>query len=250
MASANDAAHSMDKKTIGRQYIFFGIYETTINPANVDAFIAEAKAIKADSAAIAYDGCWFASQYNGNPFWKRGSGSVLSDANLKSVIKTLHDNNITVILAIMPQYLEATGAGFCKDYYSNYGAWYPKTAKMGDSSTKYVDYYYSEARKRDIDIIKYVVQNYDFDGIHIEEPGMPPESYASWQNVLAEHGYDPRNVPLTENVKRDLRHEEAKNMVLFFKELREGLTALGLIMNILIFQYNQCTIICRMIIAH
>lgn len=83
-----------------------------------------------------------------------------------------------------------------------------------------------------------MVQTYDFDGIHIEEPGMRADSYASWEDVLAEHGYDLRIAPkvwdpdigkwvTSETTYRDIRHEEAKNMVLFFKELREGLSSLG-----------------------
>lgn len=146
VASANDAAHSMDRKTIGRQFLFIASPDGAIRPGNINAFLSDAKAIGTDSVLMSYDICWLAAQYTKDPNMKYpGSPNIISDANLKSVIKTLHDNDMTVIISIHPQVISAAGEGYCKDYFSNNGAWYPKRANLSDAATVAVDFYYSEA---------------------------------------------------------------------------------------------------------
>ncbi|CAG0949533.1 hypothetical protein METP3_00121 [Methanosarcinales archaeon] len=222
------AGPDMSQNVMGRA-LFVHYWNIINTDTYYNGLLDKAQYINADSIMIKWNDCFFVSEMTGQ--YRDPLGRTSQD--LINFIDKAHDKNITVILMVMGNYLQATGDSGCKGYFtppetdpSNY---FRKSKNGSVTTNDRLDFYYPGARAKRIAMIKYAVSTYDFDGIHIEEPGYHEKSisYTGDEGVFAEHGYHPINVPFNETVQFDLFHEAEKGMTAFFRELRENLSSLG-----------------------
>ena len=211
-------------------------------PTFYSNLIADAEYTHSDSIMIGWGTCFFVKEMNPGQGYRDPQGR--SHQDLDDFLTLAHNHNLTVFFAQTTNYLMATGEADCKSYFGNK---YPTDKNgnlLGSTTDRFVDFNYPESRAKRIQLIKYVVATFDFDGVHLEEAGMGTAGTSmigygiEWTGragILAEHGYDINtysypfaNTPYNANpVLLDMLHEREKSMTLFFKELRENITSLG-----------------------
>ncbi len=236
------AAPDMTKNIMGRA-LWEHFWNIQNNAAYYNGILDKAQYINADSIVMPWGACFFVKEI------APGKGYVdplgRSKQTLVDFLANAHSRNISVILLSPANKMTLTGDSNCKGYFGT--QYYPKDKNgnvLPSTGTNYLDFNYPEARAKRIELIKYAVSNFDFDGIHIEEPGLwlagtGIDGYGvEWSGrtgILAEHGYDINsysypfvNSPPNANpVLLDMLHEREKGMTSFFKELRESLSSLG-----------------------
>ena len=245
--ASTDADPSLN--TIGRSmYVNIWHFETkgvrNFTAENTQEIITKLKYMNVDHVVLQLGTCAFLHAMDPNAYSGWG---VPTKEQITRIISQFHAAGITVSNNYNPTYRRATGDG-CSDVYLNkFGNFYPKSIKTGapiitarapHAADSHTDLGYPLAREKIIDLLEYIIKNYDFDGIHLEEPNFYNADLRNTNNFQetwgtmykaesGNSGFTPSMLDTDSAIKQQVALQKAKSLNLFLKELRERVNGLG-----------------------